>query len=103
MASEAIGVGKTAISCRSRLTLPADPASIAFSSSPKDLSVYETLLKELQDTGCDSLFISWHGDSHIIADVCVAADEATDMTGSALPFSVLTRHPHSALGRSGAG
>lgn len=34
----------------------------------QDLSVYETLLKELQATGCDSLFVSWHGDSHIIAD-----------------------------------
>ena len=33
-----------------------------------DYSVYDDLLSELKASGCDSLFVSWHGDSHVIAD-----------------------------------
>eukprot|EP00049_Salpingoeca_infusionum_P022377 m.6397 g.6397 ORF g.6397 m.6397 type:complete len:548 (+) comp5152_c0_seq1:109-1752(+) len=33
-----------------------------------DLSLYENLLAELGATGVDSLFVLWHGDSHLIAD-----------------------------------
>jgi hypothetical protein len=34
-----------------------------------DFSVYDDLLSELKASGCgDSLFVSWHGDSHVIAD-----------------------------------
>lgn len=33
-----------------------------------DTSVYETLLSEIKAAGQDSLWASWHGDSHMIAD-----------------------------------
>eukprot|EP01043_Picozoa_sp_COSAG02_P044296 COSAG02_NODE_3944_length_6003_cov_3.206978_1_plen_279_part_00 len=33
-----------------------------------DSSVYENLLKEIKAAGKDSLWASWHGDSHLIAD-----------------------------------
>ena len=33
-----------------------------------DYSVYDDLLSELKASGCNSLFVSWHGDSHVIAD-----------------------------------
>ncbi|EDQ85105.1 uncharacterized protein MONBRDRAFT_29584 [Monosiga brevicollis MX1] len=33
-----------------------------------DLSLYESLLAELKATGSTDLFVSWHGDSHVIAD-----------------------------------
>lgn len=35
--------------------------------SEDDGSVYQNLLKELEETKCDSLFVEWHGDSHVIA------------------------------------
>eukprot|EP00045_Choanoeca_perplexa_P007666 m.70453 g.70453 ORF g.70453 m.70453 type:complete len:343 (+) comp14164_c0_seq1:2-1030(+) len=34
----------------------------------EDTSMYTKLIKELQEAGTDSLFVSWHGDSHVIAD-----------------------------------
>ena len=33
-----------------------------------DLSTYEALLSELNASGVQSLFVEWHGDSHVIAD-----------------------------------
>lgn len=33
-----------------------------------DMSVYDNLLKEIKAAGQDSLWASWHGDSHMIAD-----------------------------------
>ena len=33
-----------------------------------DMSVYESLLTEIRAAGQDSLWASWHGDSHMIAD-----------------------------------
>jgi len=34
----------------------------------QDLSVYDALLAELNASGVQSLFVEWHGDSHVIAD-----------------------------------
>eukprot|EP00730_Choanoeca_flexa_P017199 TRINITY_DN824_c0_g1_i2.p1 TRINITY_DN824_c0_g1~~TRINITY_DN824_c0_g1_i2.p1 ORF type:complete len:338 (+),score=65.34 TRINITY_DN824_c0_g1_i2:35-1048(+) len=34
----------------------------------EDMTMYQTLLAELQAAGTDSLFVSWHGDTHVIAD-----------------------------------
>ena len=33
-----------------------------------DYTVYEALLAELEASGVQSLFVEWHGDSHVIAD-----------------------------------
>ncbi len=38
--------------------------------SPGDLNIYESLLKEIKNSGVDEdrLWQLWHGDSHVIAD-----------------------------------
>jgi hypothetical protein len=34
----------------------------------EDTSVYDALLKEIKAAGSDSIFVEWHGDSHVIAN-----------------------------------
>ena len=63
-----------------------------------DKSVYANLLKEIRAAGQDSLWASWHGDSHLIADDTRMGGKWKDMSPTFLagvqPSSLRYIHQH---------